>query len=148
MTMIENTQYLRELQKPCLELCLDCPNPIILKNMLSLCSYMWGAGVAAVPRRRQGLQLSLMTCTWLPHLNKPQPSWELRRCTRILANPFWWRYAPAALISWSCVPGEVTWPAVSGWGLRVYKSERPGLERGLLFERGLLLLGDIKTRKI
>jgi hypothetical protein len=27
------------------------------------------------------------------------------------------------------VPGEVTWPAVSGWGLRVYKSERPGLER-------------------
>jgi hypothetical protein len=22
------------------------------------------------------------------------------------------------------VPGEVTWPAVSGWGLRVYKSER------------------------
>jgi hypothetical protein len=56
---------------------------------------------------------------------KPQPSSELRRCTRILANPFWWRYAPAALISWSCVPGEVTWPAVSGWELRVYKSERP-----------------------
>jgi hypothetical protein len=25
------------------------------------------------------------------------------------------------------VPGEVTWPAVSGWGLRVYKSERPGV---------------------
>jgi hypothetical protein len=28
------------------------------------------------------------------------------------------------------VPGEVTWPDVSGWGLRVYKSEMPGvLER-------------------
>ena len=78
---------------------------------------------------------------------KPQPSWELRRCTRILANPFWWRYAPAALISWSCVPGEVTWPAVSGWGLRVYKSERPGLEGGLLFKRGLLLVGDIDEEK-
>jgi hypothetical protein len=25
------------------------------------------------------------------------------------------------------VPGEVTWPAVSGGGLRVYKSERPGV---------------------
>jgi hypothetical protein len=23
------------------------------------------------------------------------------------------------------MPVEVTWPAVSGWGLRVYKSERP-----------------------
>ena len=46
------------------------------------------------------------------------------------------------------MPGEVMWPAVSGWGLRVYKSERPGLEGGLLFERGLLLLGDIKTREI
>jgi hypothetical protein len=23
------------------------------------------------------------------------------------------------------MPGEVKWPAVSGWGLRVYKSERP-----------------------
>jgi hypothetical protein len=93
--------------------------------------WLWGAGVAAVPRRRPGLQLSLMTCTWLPHTpeNKPQPSWELRRCTRILANPFWWRHAPAALISWSCVPGELTWPAVSGWGLIVYKSERAGLER-------------------
>jgi hypothetical protein len=27
------------------------------------------------------------------------------------------------------VPGEVTWPAVSGWGLRVYKNKRPGLVR-------------------
>ena len=26
------------------------------------------------------------------------------------------------------MPGEVMWPAVSGWGLRVYKSERPGFE--------------------
>jgi len=25
------------------------------------------------------------------------------------------------------MPGEVTWPAVSGWGLRVYKSERTGV---------------------
>jgi hypothetical protein len=25
------------------------------------------------------------------------------------------------------VPGEVTWPALSEWGLRVYKSERPGV---------------------
>ena len=51
------------------------------------------------------------------------------------------------------MPGEVAWPAVRGWELRVYKSERPGLEGGLLFERGLLLLGDInegdiKTREI
>jgi hypothetical protein len=57
------------------------------------------------------------------------------------------------------VPGEVAWPAVRGWELRVYKSERPGLEGGLLFERGLLLggryknkgdinKGDIKTREI
>jgi hypothetical protein len=43
---------------------------------------------------------------------------------------------------------------VRGWELRVYKSERPGLEGGLLFERGLLLVGryinrgDIKTREI
>jgi hypothetical protein len=26
------------------------------------------------------------------------------------------------------MPGEVMWPAVSGWGLRVYKSERPGVQ--------------------
>jgi hypothetical protein len=33
-------------------------------------------GVAAVPRWCPGLQLSLMTCTWLPHTpeNKPRPS--------------------------------------------------------------------------
>jgi hypothetical protein len=37
----------------------------------------------------------------------------------------WWRCAPATLIGCSHVPGEVMWPAVSGWGLRVYKSERP-----------------------
>jgi hypothetical protein len=103
---------------------------------------VWGAGVAAVPRRRQGLQLSLMTCTWLPHLNISHNHHE--SCAGVpgyWANPFWWRYAPAALISWSCVPGEVTWPAVSGWGLRVYKRERPGLERGLL------LVGDIDEEK-
>jgi hypothetical protein len=46
------------------------------------------------------------------------------------------------------VPGEVAWPAVRGWELRVYKSERPGLEEGLLFERGLLLLGDINEGEI
>jgi hypothetical protein len=44
------------------------------------------------------------------------------------------------------VPGEVAWPAVRGWELRVYKSERPGLERGLLFERGLLLGGRYKNK--
>jgi hypothetical protein len=38
----------------------------------------------------------------------------------------------------------VAWPAVRGWELRVYKSERPGLEGGLLFERGLLLGGRYK----
>ena len=27
------------------------------------------------------------------------------------------------------MPGEAAWPAVRGWELRVYKSERPGLER-------------------
>jgi hypothetical protein len=42
------------------------------------------------------------------------------------------------------VPGEVAWPAVRGWELRVYKSERPGLEGGLLFERGLLFGGRYK----
>ena len=46
------------------------------------------------------------------------------------------------------MPGEVAWPAVRGWELRVYKSERPGLEGGLLFERGLLLLGDINKEDI
>ena len=33
-----------------------------------------------------------------------------------------------------------------GWELRVYKSERPGLEGGLLFERGLLLVGRYKNK--
>ena len=33
-----------------------------------------------------------------------------------------------------------------GWELRVYKSERPGLEGGLLFERGLLLGGRYKNK--
>lgn len=28
---------------------------------------LWGVGVAAVPKWRPGLQLSLMTSTWLPH---------------------------------------------------------------------------------
>jgi hypothetical protein len=44
------------------------------------------------------------------------------------------------------VPGEVAWPAVRGCELRVYKSERPGLEGGLLFERGLLLGGRYKNK--
>jgi hypothetical protein len=35
---------------------------------------------------------------------------------------------------------------VRGWELRVYKSERPGLEGGLLFERGLLLGGRYKNK--
>ena len=46
------------------------------------------------------------------------------------------------------MPGEAAWPAVRGWELRVYKSERSGLEGGLLFERGLLLLGDINKGDI
>ena len=46
------------------------------------------------------------------------------------------------------MPGEVAWPAVRGRELRVYKSERPGLEGGLLFERGVLLLGDINKGDI
>jgi hypothetical protein len=45
------------------------------------------------------------------------------------------------------VPGEVAWPAVRGWELRVYKSERPGLEGGLLFERGLLFRGRYKQEE-
>jgi hypothetical protein len=88
-----------------------------------LCPIMWGAGVAAVPKEPGNAAKSYdlhLTSSY-----KPQTSWELRRCTRILVNPFWWRYAPAALISWSCVPGEVVWPAVCGWELRVLKSERP-----------------------
>jgi hypothetical protein len=41
------------------------------------------------------------------------------------------------------VPGEVVaWPAVRGWELSVYKSERPGLVRGLL------LVGDINKGDI
>ena len=44
------------------------------------------------------------------------------------------------------MPGEVAWPAVRGWELRVYKSERPGLEGELLFERGLLLGGRYKNK--
>jgi hypothetical protein len=66
---------------------------------------LWGAGVAAVPKAPGTAAKSYdlhLTSSY-----KPQTSWELRRCTRILVNPFWWRYAPAALISWSCVPGEV-----------------------------------------
>jgi hypothetical protein len=49
---------------------------------------LWGVGVAAVPRWRPGLQLSLMTCTWLPHTpeNKRRPSWELHRCTMMLSE--------------------------------------------------------------
>jgi hypothetical protein len=91
---------------------------------------LWGAGVAAVPRCYPGLQLSLMTCTSLPHTpeNKPLPLWELHRCTMMLAvltSPYLVEMCPCALIGWSRVPGEVMWPAVSGWGLRVYKSERP-----------------------
>jgi hypothetical protein len=43
------------------------------------------------------------------------------------------------------VPGEVTWPAVSGWGLRVYKSERPGLERKIKRERDKVEAREMKT---
>jgi hypothetical protein len=79
--------------------------------------FVWGAGVAAVPKAPGTAAKSYdlhLTSSY-----KTQTSWELRRCTRIQVNPFWWRYAPAALISWSCVPGEVAWPAVRGWELRV-----------------------------
>jgi hypothetical protein len=83
------------------------------------CEYedVWGAGVAAVPKAPGTAAKSYdlhLTSSY-----KPQTSWVLRRCTRIQVNPVWWRYAPAALISWSCVPGEVAWPAVRGWELRV-----------------------------
>jgi hypothetical protein len=48
------------------------------------------------------------------------------------------------------VPGEVIWPAVSGWGLRVYKSERPGVrereiklgEKKMKRERGRLKFAE------
>jgi hypothetical protein len=78
---------------------------------------LWGAGVAAVPKAPGTAAKSYDL--HLASSYKPQTSWELRRCTRIPVNPFWWRYAPAALISWSCVPGEVAWPAVHGWELRI-----------------------------
>jgi hypothetical protein len=52
---------------------------------------LWGAGVAAVPRWRPGLQPSLMTCTWLPHTpeNKPRPLWELHRFTMMQDRTIW-----------------------------------------------------------
>jgi hypothetical protein len=79
--------------------------------------HLWGAGVAAVPKvpgtAAKSYDLHLTSSY------KTQTSWVLRRCTRIQVNPIWWRFAPAALISWSCVPGEVAWPAVCGWELRV-----------------------------
>jgi hypothetical protein len=78
---------------------------------------LWGAGVAAVPKAPGTAAKSYdlhLTSSY-----KTQTSWVLRRCTRIQVNPIWWRYAPAALISWSCMPGEVAWPAVRGWELRV-----------------------------
>ena len=78
---------------------------------------LWGAGVAAVPKAPETAAKSYdlhLTSSY-----KTQTSWVLRRCTRIQVNPFWWRYAPAALISWSLVTGEVAWPAVRGWELRV-----------------------------
>jgi hypothetical protein len=58
-----------------------------------------------------------------PHLKDGACRMQSWWCKQVY---IWWRRAPAALIGWSRVPGEVTWPAVSGWGLRVYKSERPG----------------------
>jgi hypothetical protein len=74
---------------------------------------LWGAGVAAVPKAPGTAAKSYdfhLTSSY-----KTQTSWVLRRCTRIQVNPIWWRFAPAALISWSCVPGEGAWPAVRGW---------------------------------
>jgi hypothetical protein len=57
------------------------------------CQTLWGVGVAVVPRWRPGLQPSLMTCTWLPHIpeNKPSPSWELGRRTMMQDQAIWWR---------------------------------------------------------
>jgi hypothetical protein len=78
---------------------------------------MWGAGVAAVLKAPETAAKSYdlhLTSSY-----KTQTSWVLRRCTRIQVNPIWWRFAPAALISWSLVTGEVAWPAVRGWELRV-----------------------------
>jgi hypothetical protein len=82
---------------------------------------MLGVSVVAVPKAPGTVAKSYDL--HLTFSYKPQTSWELRRCTRIPVNPVWWRYAPAALISWSCVPGEVAWPAVHGWEYK--RSERP-----------------------
>ena len=78
------------------------------------------------PKWRPGLQLSLMTCTWLPHTPENSHShleicagapwcWQ---CKQVY---IWFRHAPAPLIGWSCVHDEVAWPTVSEWGLRAYK---------------------------
>jgi hypothetical protein len=87
--------------------------------LLDRITRLWGAGVAAVPKAPGTAAKSYDLHLTSSH--KPQTSWELRRCTRIPVNPSWWRYAPAALISWSCVPGEVAWPAVRGWGTESIK---------------------------
>ena len=92
------------------------------EKMFSILNHqVLGAGVAAVPKEPGTVAKSYdlhLTSSY-----KPQTSWELRRCTRIPVNRVWWRYAPAALISWSCVPGEAAWPAVRGWEYK--RSERP-----------------------
>jgi hypothetical protein len=101
-------------------------------------AFVWGAGVAAVPKAPGTVAKSYdlhLTSSY-----KTQTSWVLRRCTRIQVNPIWWRYAPAALISWGCVPGEGAWPAVRGWEYK--RSERPRV-RGRYKNKG-----DIKTREI
>jgi hypothetical protein len=102
--------------------CIQCPSPTLLSSSpqrwkIIFKRLLLGAGVAAVPKAPETAAKSYdlhLTSSY-----KTQTSWVLRRCTRIQVNPIWWRFAPAALISWGCVPGEVAWPAVRGWELRV-----------------------------
>ena len=84
---------------------------------------VWGAGVAAVPRWRPGLQPSLMTCTWLPHTpeNKPHQLWELRRCT-IMQDQTIWRVM--ILANGLLFRGLGWWGMVEG----LYKGLRLGAE--------------------
>jgi hypothetical protein len=89
------------------------PDTCTRHRQLSCLQSLWGAGVAAVPKAAETAAKSYdlhLTSSY-----KTQTSWVLRRCTRIQVNAIWWRFAPAALISWSCVPGEAAWPAVRGW---------------------------------
>jgi hypothetical protein len=72
---------------------------------------------------KMGLQLSLMTCTWLPHTpeNKPRPLWELRRCTMMQDRTIW----PVMILANGLLLRGLGWWGVVG-GL--YKGLRLGEE--------------------